>query len=354
MYVNEYIKRTERVFPMQGRRNYLRCDMNENPEGLPQEFVNKILKEITPEFLATYPEPNYFHETFANYLNVSVEQVLATNGSDMAIRYIFETFGEIGKNVVTVSPSFEMYRINCNILGFHHVPVLYNDDLTLSIENILTAINEDTRIVVLLNPNNPVGDVYSRNEAEDIIKRANEFGALVVIDEAYHYFYEKTFLDFVTTYNNVVILRTFSKLFSIPACRLGVVISSREIISYLKHGKTTFDVNSIALLFGERILENSQLIDSLITTEKDGKSYLLKEISDHGYKFKKCKGNYVLIEPNHDACEVARRLQKEKYVLVHAYSNPLLSKFIRVTTGSKNIMARFMKAFLEVDSCDTF
>ena len=82
----------------------------------------------------------------------------------MAIRYILETFGEAGKCVVTVSPSFEMYWVNCNILGLKHKPVAYNDDLTINIENIINAIDLDTRVVVLLNPNNPVGNVYTEEE----------------------------------------------------------------------------------------------------------------------------------------------------------------------------------------------
>ena len=141
MFVNENIKNTERVFPMQGRYGYLRYDMNENPEGLPEEFVKSVLKEITPEFLAIYPEPDRFLHKYAHSLNVGYDNVMATNGSDMAIRYLLETFGEPGKDVVTVSPSFEMYWVNCNILGYHHVPVSYEPDLTIRIEKITDAIN---------------------------------------------------------------------------------------------------------------------------------------------------------------------------------------------------------------------
>ncbi|MBQ5345078.1 MAG: aminotransferase class I/II-fold pyridoxal phosphate-dependent enzyme, partial [Acidaminococcaceae bacterium] len=173
MFVNENIKRTERVFPMQGRYGYLRYDMNENPEGLPEDFVNSVLKEITPEFLAIYPEPDRFLCKYAKSLNIDFENVMATNGSDMAIRYLLETFGEPGKDVVTVSPSFEMYWVNCNILGLHHVPVSYESNLTISIDKITAAITENTRVVVLLNPNNPVGNVYTQEEAEAVIRKAD-------------------------------------------------------------------------------------------------------------------------------------------------------------------------------------
>ena len=189
-YVNENIKNTVRIFPRQKRYNCLRYDMNENPEGLPKDFVDSVLKEITPEFLAIYPEPDKFLNKYANFIGAQYENVVATNGSDMAIRYILETFGETGKSVVTVSPSFEMYWVNCNILGLKHKPVAYNDDLTINIENIINAIDLDTRVVVLLNPNNPVGNVYTEEEFRLVLKRTQEVGAILVVDEAYHYFYK--------------------------------------------------------------------------------------------------------------------------------------------------------------------
>ena len=104
-YVNEDIKNTYRIFPSQGRYGYLRYDMNENPEGLPGEFVDEVVKEITPEFLSIYPEPDRFTKKYADFIGVDFENVLATNGSDRAIRSMLETFGEKGKKVVTVAPS---------------------------------------------------------------------------------------------------------------------------------------------------------------------------------------------------------------------------------------------------------
>ncbi len=103
MYINPNIKKTDRVFPMQGRKNYLRLDMNENPTGLPTDFVNNVLKEVTPEFLSTYPEPEQFREKYAEYIGFKPKNIAVTNGTDMAIRYILETFGEPGKDVVTES-----------------------------------------------------------------------------------------------------------------------------------------------------------------------------------------------------------------------------------------------------------
>lgn len=349
-YVNPNVRDTLRIFPEQGRYDYLRYDMNENPEGLPKEFVDSVLAEITPEFLSVYPEPDRFLHKYADFVGVSYENVLTTNGSDMGIRYLLETFGQPGKKVVTVSPSFEMYRINCYLLGLIHVPVSYREDLSISVEDILAAMDDDTRIVVLLNPNNPVGNVYTEEELQQIIARAKEVGAIVIVDEAYHYFYDKTFLPYALQEENVIILRTFSKLMSLAACRLGVIISNPQLIHYVKNLRVTFEANSVALLFAERLLDHPEIVEELIRTEREGRTYALETLRSKGYRCKDCTGNFIFVEPKHDPEEVARRLKEEKKVLVHTFGNPLLKNKLRISTGSRKAMEAFLEAFLEVDA----
>ena len=348
IHINKSIAETVRVFPAQGRYGKLRYDMNENPEGLPKGFVDSVLKEITPEFLAIYPEPDKFLHKYADFIGVKFENLMCTNGSDMAIRYLLETFGEVGKEVVTVAPSFEMYWVNCNILGYKHVPVAYESDLTIKIEKIVAAINENTRVVVLLNPNNPVGNVYTDEEFDAVQKRAEEVGALVIVDEAYHYFYSKTFLTKALSASNVVVLRTFSKLMSLAAVRLGVIIGNPKLVGYVRNARLTFDANSIALLFAERLMDRPDVIDGLIRSQQEGKDWLIEELRMRGYWCRDCMGNFIFIKPRSDAREVADKLEGLN-VLVHPYGNPLLKDYIRVSTGSKAAMAKFLDAFMEVD-----
>lgn len=347
-YINPFFASTERVFPGEGRKEYLKLDMNENTDGLPDEFLDEFKERITTEFVSTYPEPHGFERAYAKYINVGINEIMATNGSDMAIRYAFETFGEPGKYVVTVAPSFEMYRINAQLLGLKHKAISYNDDLSINICRIIESIDYETSIVVLLNPNNPVGDVYSEEDIRRIIEKAEEVGAVVIIDEAYHYFCQTTYVKLINEYSNVMVFRTFSKLFAMAACRLGVIISNPEIIGWLRRGKLTFDVNSFALMMGEMILEQPDIIEKLIHREKEGKEYLVSVMESNGYVTKKCEGNFVFIYPKSDVKEVEAKL-KERKILIKTYSNPLLKRAIRVTTASKEIMQHFVENFLEVD-----
>ena len=350
VYVNPHIRDTYRVFPMQGRAGYLRYDMNENPEGLPEEFVNRVLREITPEFLSIYPEPDRFLNKYADFLGVRKENLLAVNGSDMGIRYLMETFGEEGKEILSVAPTFEMYGVNASILGYRHKIVSYDEELNVNVQEIIDAVNEDTRIIFLTNPNNPIGNVYTEEEVRTITDRAEEVGAVVVIDEAYHYFYPESFVPFALKRKNVVVLRTFSKLYSVAALRLGVLIADPELIHYVSNARLTFDANSVALLFAERIIEEEGLTEELIRIENEGKAWILEELMSKGYSCRDCRGNFIFVHPKKDAHRVEQILREEKKVLVHAYSHPLLKDELRVSVGSRKAMERFLELFYEAES----
>lgn len=349
-YINPNILNTPRVFPKQGRAQYHRYDANENPEGLPLEFVNSVLKELTPEYLAMYPEPSQLIAKYADFLGVENDNVYVTNGSDHGIRTILEIFGEPGKEVVTVSPTFEIYWVCCSLLGLKHKPVSYKADYTIDINDILESITNDTRVVVLLNPNSPIGNLYVDKEVQLVIDKAKSVGAIVIIDEAYHYFYDKTFLHFAMKHDNVILLRTFSKLMSIAGCRVGCVVGNKELIHYVKNSRLAYEMNSVGLLFAERLLEHPEIIEYLIEKEKEGKTYLINELERNGYWYMDCYGNYVLVKPKHDAHEIAKRMEIEYNTLVHAYNNIMMKDMLRITIGSRKSMEYFTKVFFEIDN----
>ncbi len=347
-YVKESIKNCLRIFPQQGRSSYLRLDMNENPEGLPKKYVDEVLKELTPEFLSMYPETDMFMEKYAGYVGAHKENICTTNGSDMAIRYIMEVFVEEGKNVVTVTPSFEMYGVNCDMLGFKHKPVPYRQDFTVRIEDVLEAMDEDTDMVALLNPNNPIGTVFTEEEADRVIEKANKVGAIVVIDEAYHYFYPESFIKKALENDNVLVLRTFSKLCSLASLRLGIIIGNPVLIRYIMKARPTFDVNAVALKFGEYLLDHKEIFDYLISIEKEGRKFIENKLIENKYEYMIHKGNYVFIKPRQEASAMKEAL-KERKILVKTYGNELLKDWIRINTGSVKVMNEFFDIFYRLD-----
>lgn len=350
MYVKPWIKEIVRIGGQQGRAGYLRLDMNENPGGLPEDFVEGVKRELTPEYLAMYPEESRFLALLAEYLNVEGDNLCLTNGSDMAIRYLFEVYAEKGSTVVTVAPSFEMYRIYSLVFGLNHRPVVYHEDFTLPVEEILDAIRKDTDIVVLLNPNNPIGRAYTDEEFGAITDKAAKVGALVIVDEAYHYFYKKTFLKEALERDHVVVIRTFSKLMSMAGCRMGFMVANPQLIEYVKHVRPSFEVNTVALKLGERLLEQPELIEQMQGEAEEGKAYLLDALRAKGYEVMEREGNFIFVRPRFGtAQEVARRLEQEKQVLVKTYGAPLLRDYLRISTGARCYMEAFLEALYEVD-----
>ena len=346
---NEYINRLNRITNYDDRSNYIRLDMNENPTGLPESFCSSIIAKMTPEFLSTYPNCYSFIKEYSSYLGVSFHNVLPTNGSDMAIRLIFDTFVNSGSTVIGVSPSFEMYRIYSEMHGASYVGVRYNNDLTFNIDSLVSSINETTSLVVLLNPNNPIGNVFSKQDVLRIVQKAKSHDAIVLIDEAYYYYNDSSLIDLIHEFDNVIILRTFSKLLSVAALRLGVVISNKDLVGTIFKAQPSFDVNSVALLFGEEIIKSPDIIESLVAHFKKCKSFTEKWLTDNNYCYVKTHANFILIKPKRRTPQELKALFHSRKYLIKTYDDPLLKEYFRINIASLEDMSNFFDLLLQLD-----
>lgn len=349
VYVNEYIKNTYRVSQPEGRGDFIRLDQNENPDGVPKWLFDQVMKKVTPEFLAIYPEETIPTTKYANLVGLEKENVTFTAGSTVGMGYIIKVFGEPGKNILTVTPSFAMYEVFAQMIGMNVVNLEYNEDFSFDLDNIINAIDESTGIVVLVNPNMPVGNIYTKTEIKSVIEKAKVNNAIVIIDEAYYYFYNDASVDLVNEYENVFVLRTFSKMLSIPSLRLGAVISCSENIKYINNYKPHYTVNSIALLFVEAIVDNHErLINELLAQYNEGKKYILKALEENEYETIPSYGCYVSIKPKHKTSQEVTDLLKKKEILILCGKGGLTG-WLRLTIAHKKYMEIFMKAFLEID-----
>lgn len=349
MYIDERIKNTYRVPQPEGRGAYVRLDQNENPDGVPGWLFDGVIKKITPEFLSIYPEETALTEKYAKLLNLSLENVTLTDGSVVGMDYVIKVFGECGKEILCVTPSFGMYKVYGEMVGMTPKLLKYNSDFTFDVKRILESINPNTGIVVLVNPNMPIGNVYSQEEIVSVVEAANSVGAIVIIDEAYFYFYDETSLELVKKYDNVVLLRTFSKMLSIPALRLGAVISSKEIIRCINNYKPHYTVNSVALLFGEAIVDNhDKLVKELKAKYIEGRDYIVDALSANGYETLPSYGCFVCIKPKHKTSEELTRELKENGILILCGTGDL-SGYLRLTIAHKKYMELFMQILLKID-----
>lgn len=349
-YCDKKIETLVRVFDQNDRSGYLRLDLNENPGGLPDRFVSDVLKNITPQMISQYPETREFTETLAEHLGTDANHICLVNGSAEGIRYIIQAFTSEDGRIVGVTPSYVMFRVYAEMYGRNLVQIPYREDLTIDVADIIAELTEDTQLLILLNPNNPMGNVYSEEEFERIMACAQQRKITVLIDEAYHYFYPKTFIKYALNEPHVFITRTFSKLFSMAGCRLGYVVGWPEGITMVKKLCTPHNINVVAMCMAQAVMNTPGMIDSLVSNYLNGRSYLIHALDAHGYRHIGEAGNFIFIKPKTDARQIVDRMKSEKKILIKLYSNVgKLGNCLRVSIGAQQYMERFVRALQELE-----
>ncbi len=349
-YTNPQLVNLVRVFDQNERKGYLRLDLNENPGGLPQEFVNRVLKDITPDFLSQYPETLHFSETLASFLNTDISHICLVNGSAEGIRYIIQAFTSENGRIVGVVPSYFMFQIYSEMYHRNFIKVPYNEDLTMSVDNIIKEMTDDTQLLILLNPNNPMGNVYSEEEFKKILAVAKEKQISILIDEAYHYYYKNTFINYALNDEHIFVTRTFSKLMSLAGCRLGYVVGWPEGVKMIQKLCTPHNTNAFAMKFAEAVITDPYMLNSLIDRFVEGRDYLIHALDENGYKHIGEAGNFIFIKPKSDAKLIVKRMKEEKRILIKSYPN--IGEYgtcLRVSIGEKQYMQQFFDALKELD-----
>lgn len=350
-YINKNLIDLERIFDQNERKDYLRLDLNENPGGLSQDFINEVLKEVTPRFVSEYPETLEFTQVLAKFHNTSIENICLTNGSSEAIRQVIEAFTSENGKIVGVTPSYFMFQIYAQMYGRQFIPVKYTDDLQMPVERIIEKLTDDVQLLILLNPNNPMGNTYTDKEFEQILAECEKKQITILIDEAYMYFYPHTFMNYALTHEHIFVTRTFSKLFSLAGCRLGYVVGWKEGIKLVQKLSTPHNTNAFAMAFAKKIIETDGMIDRLVSLHNEGKTFVISELEKNGYQLNAKEGNFIFIKPRFvDADIIVKELKSKYKILIKSYSGiGSLGKTLRVTTGEKQYMQQFLTALLETD-----
>ena len=351
-YLNPNIKDLFRIFDQNERKDYLRLDLNENPGGLTQEFINKVLSDVDSRFISEYPETLHFTEVLANYLGTDISHICLVNGSAEGIRYIIQAYTSPNGRIVGVTPSYFMFQVYSEMYGRNFVKIPYDEDLSMDVNRIIENLTDDTQLLILLNPNNPMGNTYTEEEFLKVLKVCEEKEITILIDEAYHYFYPETFIKYALNKEHIFITRTFSKLFSLAGCRLGYVVGWPEGVKMVQKLCTPHNTNAFAMKFAEEIISTPGMVDELIMKFKEGRNYLIQSLDENGYEHKGEAGNFLFIKPKHCEAEAIVSTMKKGYkILIKSYPN--VGKFgncLRVSIGEKCYMEKFMKALLEIEN----
>ncbi|MGE5606052.1 MAG: pyridoxal phosphate-dependent aminotransferase, partial [Bacteroidota bacterium] len=246
------------------RRGFLRLNMNEYVPGLPEDIVKSVIKNINADTLSAYPEYYSLIQKIAQYNNVGFENICLTNGSDSAIKYVFDAYISRGDKVLYANPTFAMYPVYCKSHGADEVVVDYKNDLSFPKKEFVEHLmNDQINLAIIVNPANPTGSILTKDDLLEILDITKKKDVLLIIDEAYFYFHPETLIQEIKRYNNLVVLRTFSKLCSIAAARIGYVTASEEIVKNIYKVKPSYDVNILAILLANKLLDNTRILEQL-------------------------------------------------------------------------------------------
>ena len=229
-------------------------DANENAFGSPLD---------TP--YNRYPDPLQYavKKRLSEIKGVPVRNIFLGNGSDEAIDILFRSFCNPGvDNVILVPPTYGMYEVSANINDVETRKVPLTVDYQLNLEGIAEAINERTKLIFICSPNNPTGNSMNRDDVETLL--AN-FNGLVVVDEAYiNFSRQKTFIQELTEYANLVVLQTLSKAWGLAGLRVGMAFASEEIIEVMNKVKPPYNINESSQQLALKALENIDQVNGWI------------------------------------------------------------------------------------------
>jgi len=317
-----------------GKTDYkVRLNANESFDNLGAGIRHEIGKVIENSIYNRYPDADALEvcDLYAQYANVKNTNVMAGNGSDECIQIIAHTFLNTGDKVAMQSPDFSMYGLYTKVAGGIPIEFPLNNELELDVEGFISMANsEKVKIVFLSNPNNPTGNTIKR---EDIISIIEGCKCVVVIDEAYFEFYGESILDKIETYQNLIVLRTCSKI-GLAAIRIGFMITNSVLMQELKKVKPPYNVNSITQSIASVILKDPEIISSNVKNILHERKYLWGKLSNiEGLKLYKAEANFILIEVS-NALEIKQRLLSQS-INVRSFTSGPLKNCLRITIGSR-------------------
>lgn len=310
-------------------------DANENPFGSPLETdYNR------------YPDPRQLvlKDKISRIKGVPAPNIFLGNGSDEAIDILFRAFCRPGiDNVVLVPPTYGMYEVSANINDVAVKKVNLTPAFQLDLEGIAEAIDANTRLIFLCSPNNPTGNSLDREDMETIL--AN-FTGIVVVDEAYiNYARQRTFIQELTEYSNLVVLQTLSKAWGLAGLRLGMAFASEEIIEVFNKIKPPYNINQatqdLALKALERIEEvNEWTRQTVAEREQLVKSLLELPFVEHIYP---SDANFILVKTL-DPRGIYENLVGKGIILRDRSKVELCAGCLRITIGTPAENAKLMEA----------
>ncbi|WP_414469549.1 histidinol-phosphate transaminase [Methanobacterium sp. ACI-7] len=325
----------------------IKLGSNENPLG-PSKKAVEATNKIAP-LMHQYPESNLedLKEKLASYCGVNASNIIiGGDGADEILDVLGKTLIEPDDEFIVPLPSYMYYEFTLKIHGAVPVYAEWNvEENKVDVNSVLDAISPKTKIIFLCTPNNPTGGLIAKEDIERVLQNTD---VLVVVDEAYIEFAEVDNVDLLDKYDNLLILRTFSKVFGLAGMRIGYAISSEEFIEYMHRVKPVFSLTKLSHAAALATLNDEEYIKESIKVGIESREYLYENMS----KFEKLKvyaskANYILVDVRKTEMtsgEFAEELLKNGIIVRDCYSFKGLDEYwIRVSVGTLEEDKRFIE-----------
>ena len=342
METNRNLKNIKYYLPSDRSQNdeTVKLDWNECNIPFNEDYLNHLRRSIFTVNLSEYPNINNKNliNELSNYCGIDGENIQIFNGSDSALHYIFATFLNPETKVLIYYPTYtqvESYiQLYSNNLNYSYITDLFGNH-----EYDFNDI-ENNDLIYITNPNNPTGKIIEPSEIEKlIIKYPNK---LFIIDEAYYEFSNKTCVNMVKNYNNLIVTRTFSKAFSLASIRLGYICTNIKNINEINKIRKTKEVNSFAQSLGLTALKNINYVKDRISIINDNKKFFINELKKLNIEFIDSMSNFVLIKVINSS-DLINKLTNQNILIRDRSSFKGLENCVRITIGEYEDMETIIK-----------
>ncbi len=321
---------------------------NENPGNVPEEVQLEIRKALKSFSFNRYPDPlaNELRDLIAEANGLSRENVLLGNGGDELLFNLALCWGGPGRKFLNVPPTFSVYEANARLTGTEVVNIPRKENFDIDEEAVLARMAEgDIDFAVITSPNNPTGKMASETFLKKLLDSSD---ALVMVDEAYFEFSRFSMRPYLDQYENLIILRTFSKAFSLAGVRMGYVLANPDVIREFLKVRQPYSVDSVSQAIATAVFKNRSLFVPGINQIIEQRGVLIEELNKlPGVTAYDSDSNYVLFRVN-GADKVWEQLYS-RGVLVRDFSHAqYLENCLRVTVGSPDENKEFLAALAQI------
>ena len=305
-------------------------DANENAYGSPISLPSPL------ENFHRYPDPLQLDlkNTLSKIKGVPSQNIFIGNGSDEIIDIVYRIFCEPGRdNVIICPPTYGMYKVGADINNVEIREVLLTEDFQLNVEGILSASDDNTKLLFICSPNNPTGNNMNRLDIELLL---NNFRGLVIIDEAYiNFSRQKTFIQELTEYQNLIVLQTLSKAWGLAALRLGLGFASERITALFNKVKPPYNINNASQQLGLKALSNIEEVNANIKNIVEQRNWTEQHLKQFGFvqAIYPSDSNFILVKVN-DADKLYQYLATNKIIVRNRSKEPLCENCLRITIGT--------------------